>query len=143
MRLLETARITTILIILVALSSCVFSTNTKKDNTDTNPEIIYNGALTGNNSVSGKLTTQYPGADWSDLPYVPVIVPPDVLRIWIYDHVTPSNDLVVGHWVFIKLRPERWYIEDLYNEPSRPQQRGLIPQIREENPAVPSPATGK
>lgn len=57
-----------------------------------------------------------PGAGRSDLPYVPVITPPEIVRVWIYDHVTPSNDLVVGHWIFIKLKDEKWYIEDQWED---------------------------
>lgn len=66
----------------------------------------------------GRVST-LPGADRSDLPYVPVITPPEIVRVWIYDHVTPSNDLVVGHWIFIKLRDEKWYIEDQWNDAPR------------------------
>ena len=44
-------------------------------------------------------------------PYTPVVIPPEVERIWVVDHVNEDGDLVAGHWVFIK-RPARWYIEE-------------------------------
>lgn len=45
-------------------------------------------------------------------PIKPVITPPEVLPIWIYDHVTPDGAMVVGHWIFIVLRGPEWYIQD-------------------------------
>jgi hypothetical protein len=103
-------RAITITIILVTLSSCA---GTEK-RTDT-PEEVLNKAM-GANAVPPGRISMLPGADRSDLPYVPVITPPEIARIWIYDHVTPSNDLVVGHWIFIKLRDEKWYIEEQWND---------------------------
>lgn len=97
----------TILTISVLLSSCI----TVEQKSSSTPEQILNSAMGEGSAQIGKLST-LPGADRSDLPYVPVINPPEVVRIWIYDHITPSGDLVVGHWIFVKLRPARWYIED-------------------------------
>lgn len=54
----------------------------------------------------------FPGADSTNLEYLPIITPPEVLRVWVYDHVTPMGDMVVGHWVFLKLRDSKWFIED-------------------------------
>jgi hypothetical protein len=79
---------------------------------------------------AGKIST-LPGADRSDLPYVPVIKPSEVVRIWIYDHITPSGDLVVGHWIFIKLKPERWYIEEDY-APAKTQRKVPVPPVHTE-----------
>jgi hypothetical protein len=82
----------------------------------------------GEGSVApGKIFT-LPGADRSDLPYVPVITPPEVARIWIYDHVTPSKDLVVGHWIFIKLSDEKWYIEEQWEDkPQKARRKTPLP----------------
>ncbi|HAM52336.1 MAG TPA: hypothetical protein DCP92_17190 [Nitrospiraceae bacterium] len=78
-----------------------------------------------------------PGADRSDLPYVPVITPPQIARIWIYDHVTPSHDLVVGHWIFVRLKEEKWYIEEQW-EDSSPlvRKRSVLPPASEASSAA-------
>ena len=107
------ARAITTTIILATLSSCAGAGK----HTDT-PEQILSKAMGENNMPPGQIST-LPGADRSDLPYVPVITPPEIARIWIYDHVTPSNDLVVGHWIFIKLKEEKWYIEEQWDDDSR------------------------
>ena len=106
------ARAITTAIILVTVSSCA----TTKKQTDT-PEQILSKAMGEGIRPAGRIST-LPGADRSDLPYVPVVTPPEVARIWIYDHITPSRDLVVGHWIFIKLREEKWYIEEQWDDKS-------------------------
>jgi len=49
-------------------------------------------------------------------PYKPVITPPEVVPVWVYDHVTPDNTMVVGHWIFVKLRDSHWYIQKYGND---------------------------
>lgn len=89
---------------LVLLNSCA-STQAGKS-----PEQTLNIAMTGRDSTT--TVTQAPIRDHSsDLPYVPVMLPAQVERVWIYDHVTPSGDMVTGHWVFIVLREQKWHIE--------------------------------
>lgn len=135
-------RAITILTISAILSSCI-SFQSKKDNQAvTTPEDIYHNAMAGGTKPSAAVSNTAIGADWSDLPYVPVISPPEVLRVWIYDHVTPSNDLVVGHWVFIKIKPERWYIEDIQGEPSRSNVK-FIPKPPSDMPVQPALPAGK
>ena len=76
-----------------------------------NPEEILNNAL----SDTGKKIINYGNLNaQKDLSYIPIVLPPEVERIWIYPHVTPSGELVMGHWIFIKLKEESWYLED-YN----------------------------
>ncbi|MDA8103759.1 MAG: TraV family lipoprotein [Nitrospiraceae bacterium] len=117
------AKATTTAIILATIGSCAGAGR----QTDT-PEQILNNAMGENMMSPGQIST-LPGADRSDLPYVPVITPPEIARIWIYDHVTPSNDLVVGHWIFIKLKDEKWYIEDQWEDaPGGTRKRPPLPQ---------------
>ncbi len=102
----------TILIISLVLSSCSSRHVQQSGGT---PEHIYNTAFS-EPKLNGKIS-MLPGADRSDLPYIPIIKPSEIARIWIYDHITPTGDLVVGHWIYIKLKPERWYIEDDSEKP--------------------------
>lgn len=126
------AVITTLTILaLLITSSCV----TVERRSAGTPEQILNSAVGEGSAPSGKITN-LPGADRSDLPYVPVIKPSEVVRIWVYDHVTPTGDLVVGHWIFVKLRPERWYIED-YSTP-KPVKKIPVTTAVTQTPFVPS-----
>ena len=59
----------------------------------------------------------FPGADSSSLDMVALITPPQVLRVWIFDHVTPTGEMVVGHWVFVKLEDSKWFIENSFGGP--------------------------
>jgi hypothetical protein len=106
-------RVITIAIILAVLSSCASSEKRSVGN----PEQILATAMGEGRLQPGRVSS-LPGADRSDLPYVPVITPPQIARVWIYDHVTPSNDLVVGHWIFVRLKEEKWYIEEQWEDSS-------------------------
>ncbi len=105
---MDIKRIITTATTLVLLASCASS-----GKVTTTPEQTYNKALGGEEMSPGNASTALLGAG-SGLPYSPVVVPSEILRVWIYDHVTPAGDLVVGHWIFIRLRNEHWYIEDQF-----------------------------
>lgn len=147
--------ITIALISAALLSSCASS---EKKESGESPDKILARAMGEGKLHPGKVST-LPGADRSDLPYVPVITPPKVVRIWVPDHVTPSNDLVVGHWIFVKLEDEKWYIEDQWADTSHLTKKraplppsagsGLLgdgqtppaqPQVAQEPPATQQPA---
>ena len=95
------------ILFVISLTGCA-STTLKS-----NPEEILNNAINGGNN---KLTviTQSMDLKTNDLPYAPILLPPQVERIWIYPHVTPTRELVTGHWIFIKINDGKWYLED-YN----------------------------
>jgi hypothetical protein len=44
-------------------------------------------------------------------PYMPLVVPPDVRRIWVTTHVTEEGTLVQGHWVFVPVKAWQWFVE--------------------------------
>jgi hypothetical protein len=44
-------------------------------------------------------------------PYMPLVVPPDVRRIWVPTHVTEDGNLVQGHWVFLPIKTWQWFVE--------------------------------
>ena len=47
-----------------------------------------------------------------EVPYVPVVTPPRVRRVWIPAHVDELGDMVAGHWVYLMLEPSRWLLDD-------------------------------
>ena len=44
-------------------------------------------------------------------PYMPLVIPPDVRRIWVPTHVTEDGSLVQGHWVFVPVKTWQWFSE--------------------------------
>ena len=44
-------------------------------------------------------------------PHTPLVVPPDVRRIWVPTHVTEEGSLVQGHWVFVPVTTWQWFVE--------------------------------
>ena len=53
-----------------------------------------------------------PPALGPEVPYVPVVTPPRVQRVWIPAHIDESGDLVAGHWIYLMLERSRWFGED-------------------------------
>ena len=56
-------------------------------------------------------------------PYVPIRQPGEVKKIWIPDHVFSESDdvLISGHWVYIVVRDEGWFIQDRTSEKAFPE----------------------
>lgn len=55
-------------------------------------------------------------------PYVPVIEPPMVKKVWVPDHKSEEdgNMLIAGHWVYLMIQGPRWFIEDETQENIQP-----------------------
>lgn len=47
-----------------------------------------------------------------EVPYVPVVTPPKVQRVWIPAHVDDVGDMVAGHWIYLMLERSRWFVEE-------------------------------
>ena len=46
-------------------------------------------------------------------PYIPVIRPPQVIKVWVPSHVLKDDKsiMVAGHWSFVMLEETKWFIE--------------------------------
>lgn len=46
-------------------------------------------------------------------PYTPVIQPAEVKKVWVPAHTSEKEPdiLVAGHWVYIKIREDSWFID--------------------------------
>ena len=51
-----------------------------------------------------------PGALGPETPYLPLVRPPEVQRVWIAAHLNDSGDLIAGHWVYLMLEPSQWLL---------------------------------
>jgi hypothetical protein len=54
---------------------------------------------------------QGPGTFGTGQPAVPVVMPPDIRRVWVPTHENPDGELVAGHWVYLRVRDFRWFLE--------------------------------
>jgi Bacterial conjugation TrbI-like protein/Type IV conjugative transfer system lipoprotein (TraV) len=54
---------------------------------------------------------QGPGTFGTGQPGAPVLVPPDVRRVWVPTHENAEGALIAGHWVFLRVRDFRWFLE--------------------------------
>ncbi|MDE0208035.1 MAG: TraV family lipoprotein [Candidatus Tectomicrobia bacterium] len=45
-----------------------------------------------------------------EAPYLPLVEPPDVKRVWITAHLNEAGDLIAGHWAYLMLRPSSWHL---------------------------------
>lgn len=44
-------------------------------------------------------------------PYAPVVLPPEIRRVWVPTHQNAEGELVAGHWVYLRLTDFRWFTE--------------------------------
>lgn len=46
-------------------------------------------------------------------PYIPVLLPATVKKVWVPPHVSDSDSdvMIGGHWIFIKVTDDKWFIE--------------------------------
>ena len=51
-----------------------------------------------------------PGALGPEAPYLPLVQPPQVQRVWITAHLGDDGDLIAGHWVYLMLEPSQWLL---------------------------------
>ena len=68
-------------------------------------------------------------------PFAPVVLPPEIRRVWILTHVSPDGNLVSGHWVYMRLHDWRWFIET----EAAPLRLGSVPAAPAIAPLAPGP----
>jgi hypothetical protein len=78
-----------------------------------------------------------------EVPYIPVMQPPMVQRVWIPDHLNDHDDLVSGHWVYLLLEPSQWFLETYPVSPTPALRVPLAAPTPPHNPAASSAQTFK
>ena len=73
---------------------------------------------------------QGPGTFGTGQPAAPVLVPPDVRRVWVPTHENVEGELIAGHWVFLRVRDFRWFLEA---SPARDASPAGLPPERPES----------
>jgi len=51
-----------------------------------------------------------PPALGPEAPYLPLVRPPNVRRVWVTAHLNEAGDLIAGHWVYLMLSPSSWLL---------------------------------
>ncbi|MDE0207874.1 MAG: TraV family lipoprotein [Candidatus Tectomicrobia bacterium] len=51
-----------------------------------------------------------PAALGPEVPYLPLVQPPEVRRVWVTAHLNEAGDMIAGHWVYLMLEPSQWYL---------------------------------
>ena len=51
-----------------------------------------------------------PAALGPEVPYLPLVQPPDVRRVWVTAHLNEEGDMIAGHWVYLMLESSSWYL---------------------------------
>ncbi len=70
-------------------------------------------------------------------PYVPVVLPPEVRRVWVPTHENAEGELVSGHWVYVRFTDFRWFTD----APAGPLGLGGRPApVPDEAPPPPRPS---
>ena len=59
-----------------------------------------------------------PGALGPEAPYLPLVRPPQVQRVWVTAHLNDDGDLIAGHWVYLMLEPSQWLLRN-YQVPQK------------------------
>ena len=66
----------------------------------------------GDKPVAAPQLGASPGALGPESPYLPLVQPPEVQRVWITAHLNETGDLIAGHWVYLMLELSQWFLRD-------------------------------
>ena len=61
-------------------------------------------------AVEAPQLTPSPAALGPEAPYLPLVQPPEVRRVWVTAHLNDAGDMIAGHWVYLMVEPSSWYL---------------------------------
>ena len=61
-------------------------------------------------SVEAPMLAASPAVLGPEVPYLPLVQPPDVRRVWVTAHLNQEGDMIAGHWVYLMLEPSSWLL---------------------------------
>ena len=61
-------------------------------------------------AVEAPQLTPSPTALGPEAPYLPLVQPPEVRRVWVTAHLNEAGDMIAGHWVYLMLEPSQRYL---------------------------------
>ncbi len=112
-------RVVAMIVSLCLCSSCAVAAAKKKESVahsqdlvDVFAQSVGRGRLDAQKMIDEKLAEK--NAFGYVAPYVPVMQPPIVKRVWIPEQKTDGqNDVLVsGHWVYLMIEGPKWFIDE-------------------------------
>ena len=91
------------------LAGCLITGCTPKPYTG-KPRDLHAEMGSQNEAVEAPQLTPSPAALGPEVPYLPLVQPPEVRRVWVTAHLNEAGDLIAGHWVYLMLEPSQWYL---------------------------------
>ena len=64
-----------------------------------------------NSQINAHHSALYPDMSWAPKG-TPLRLPEEVIAVWVPSYVKPDGTMVSSHYVFIVVRPSRWYFEE-------------------------------
>ena len=64
-----------------------------------------------NEDVQAPKLEAAPAALGPEAPYLPLVQPPEVRRVWVTAHLNEAGDMIAGHWVYLMLEPSSWLLK--------------------------------
>ena len=64
-----------------------------------------------NEDVQAPLLEASPAVLGPEAPYLPLVQPPEVRRVWVTAHLNEAGDMIAGHWVYLMLEPSSWLLK--------------------------------
>jgi hypothetical protein len=74
-------------------------------------------------------------------PYVPVVLPPEVRRVWVPTHENAEGELVSGHWVYVRFTDFRWFTDAPAGPPGQGGRSAPVPDEASPPPWPPASST--
>ena len=73
-----------------------------------------------------------PGALGPEAPYLPLVQPPEVQRVWVTAHLGDDGDLIAGHWVYLMLEPSQWLLRNYRGPQELKLKLPMVPEAKGE-----------
>ena len=97
------------LVAAVLLAGCLITGCTPKPYTG-KPRDLHAEMGSQNEAVEAPELKPSAAALGPEVPYLPLVQPPEVRRVWVTAHLNEAGDLIAGHWVYLMLEPSQWYL---------------------------------
>ena len=74
------------------------------------PRDLHQEMGSGSDSRQAPVLDPSPAALGPEVPYLPLVRPPNVKRVWVTAHLNEAGDMIAGHWVYLMLESSSWLL---------------------------------
>ena len=97
-------------LVLIGVLASVLAAGCKPKPYTGEPRDLHKAMGSRNEAVEAPQLNPSPAALGPETPYLPLVQPPDVKRVWVTAHLNEAGDMIAGHWVYLMLAPSSWYL---------------------------------